>query len=197
MRLSTLQRKLLIGVAASLILAAVLALTAVLFGDLGETGGKVLATTMALAAFSITAMAAAVPPRGREAGALMRVGIGASAVSFSLVSYFLWADDPFEDSTVALAKLTTIAMIVAVACAHAALILRGRGRGDTTDLVVTATLICSSALAALLIAVIIGEWFTDGVGRLVGALAILAVLGTLLTPLLPRIIGTSNGSGSE
>lgn len=187
MRLSTIQRKLLIALVSSLILAAGIAITGVLFGDLGETTGRILATTMSLAAFTITGMAASVPPKGGRAGTLATVGLVASGVTFLFTTYFIWGEPEFEEKTFNLAKVTAITAIVAVACAHAALLLRGRGRGAATDNVVTGALICTSLFSAILIVAIIIEEWPEALGRLLGALAILAVLGTLLTPLLPKI----------
>lgn len=193
--MSGLQRGLLVALVAALVTGAVLALAVVLTGELGSTGGKVLGTTMALAAASITGMAAAAAPAGLRA--LTTVGLVASAVAFTLIAWFIWVDDGFDTRTLTLAKLLAVSSIGAVACAHAALLLRGRGRGDATDMVVTGTLVCTGAVSILLTTMIVGEWYADGMARLVAALAILAVLGTMLTPLLPRILGTPRRPGTE
>ena len=197
MKMSGVQRVLLLALVASLIAGAALALYVVLVGSLGDTGWQVLGTTIALAGFSITGMAACVPPRGGSVGFVARAGLGASTVSFALCAYFIWVNDTFDTDTISLAKVLAIAIIAAIAFAHAALILRGRGRNDATDTVIVATLLCTGTLAGVLSVMVLAERFGDGLARLIAALAILAVLGTLLTPLLPRILGTSNASGSE
>lgn len=197
MTLSPIQRALLIALVVALSVAALLALGIVLFDDLGPTSGRVLATTVALAGFSVTGMAAAVPPKGRPIGALAAAGLGASGVAFALCSYFIWGSPSFDTDTLTLAKVLAIAIIVSIACAHAALLLRGRGRGDATDLVVTGTLLCTAAISTLLTFMIVAEWYGDGSGRVLSALGILAVLGTMLTPLLPHILGAPRPAGSE
>lgn len=197
MRLSSIQRKLLIALVSSLILAAVLALTVVLTGDLSETGTKVLLTTISLATFSITAMASSVPSKRDAFRLVAPMGLVSSIAAFALSTYFTWGEPNFETATFKLAKLLAILIIIAVASAHTALLQRGTGHGSTTDTVVTGTLLCTGTLTLLLIGALILEEFPDGFARLIGALAILGVLGTLLTPLLPRILDTTNSPGTE
>lgn len=199
MRLSTLQRKLLIALVSSLILAAVLALTVVLTGDLSDTGTKVLLTTISLAVFSITAMAASVPAKRDTFRLVAPMGLVSSIVAFGLSAYFTWGAPTFGlgTATFKLAKLLAILIVIAIASAHTALLQRGTGHGSTTDTVVAGTLLCTGTLTLLLIGGTILEQFPDGFARLIGALAILGVLGTLLTPLLPRILDTSNSPGTE
>ena len=197
MKMSGIQRGLLLALVASLIAGAGLALFVVLVGPLSDTGWQVLGTTIALAGFSITGMAACVPPLGGSIGFVARAGLAASIVAFGLCAYFIWVNDRFDTDTISLAKILAVSIIAAVAFAHAALLLRGRGRNDATDTVVVGTLLCSGTLAAVLSAMIVGESFGDGAARLIAALAILAVLGTLLTPLLPVILGSSSPSRTE
>jgi hypothetical protein len=188
MKLTGIQRKLLLLLVASLILSAALAIMVVLTGDLGDAGGRVLGTSVALAGFSLTGMAAAIPVKKPALAFIRPTGLAASVVGFACVAWFIWADDIFDTSTINLAKVLAIAIVVSVAAAHAGLLARGYLRDARVDFVVSATLVCNAVISFIIIASILAEDFSEGIARILGVLAILAVLGTLLTPILPRVL---------
>lgn len=176
------------GVVGGLCLAALTAAGTFLVGGGGATELRIVGTTLALAGASGTGLAASTQ---RERATWLRaLGLGASAVALVLLLVLIWA--PLDGSRVAFEAVwrgAGVATVLAVAAAHAALLLPRRG-GDRPVVVVVVrlTLILIAFVALLLIGGILAEDGPgEGIVRLVGALAVLGALGTLLVPILRRL----------
>jgi hypothetical protein len=176
---------------ACLCLAALIAIVALLSGDFDETEGKVTLTTLAVAIYNLTGMAA-VAVRARPGLAPIGfLGIGASAIAFVLVLVLIWQDWDDGGDESALAQAWGIASVAAISLTQAGLLLAGRHESDSNLVrgIVNVTLLAVALVAALLIVAIAREFDDDNEAgyRVLGALAVLDVLGMLLIPILRRL----------
>lgn len=176
------------AVVAFLVVTALLAIGIFVRGEFGETEGRILGTTLALAVYSLTALAGAVLV-GR--GALTLFGwttIAVSALALVLALAAIWGDRDAESE--GLLRATFVALVLAFACAWVSLLLSRRrdddGRGVTATLggsVAAITVLTGMATFAILREDDPGDVYW----RLVGVVAVVAVLGTLLLPVLRRM----------
>ena len=176
---SRLSRIFWIGAAAILVVAALVAISALLRADFTETDAQVLLTLAALLLSSGTAVAGlALAERGR-------LGVGATAaviaaVGFLLISAGTW--EGFDDEALANAAGTSALVLIATLL-MATLLLRYRG-----DLAAVVLLSCVALLLAAT-TTSIGLWqerSSDGIWKVAGSLWIVGGVGWLLLPLLQR-----------
>jgi len=183
-----------IAIIVSLSLTAIIGIVTLLVGDFGEVQGKILLTTLLLAGFSITVLCH-LAVAGRALQVVGFIGIGVSVLSAVLGLTLVWRPwDSFDDSWGELLKWFAVTSIWAVSLAHANLLLLLAQRKNPVirgGLFATVGMI---GLVALLITLPIlsegeipgenGEWYW----RLVGVVAILDVLGTIVLPVASRFL---------
>lgn len=187
-------RGLLIALIASLSISALLGVWVLLVGEIGEVEERILMTTLSFGGFSVTGLAASVRLDRRR---FVPIGVGgliASGVALALSLTSIWAG--IDDSEVFFRLLGT-SVVLAVALAYASLVLLVRPGHGAVAAVVAMTEIFAGVIAASIIGIIWAdtdppEWMARGLG----ALAILAVLGTLVAPILNRVLGTSGDTGA-
>lgn len=194
-RRRSLARVLLVLTVGSLCLAALVAITVLLFGDFGETEGKILLTVLALAGYSLLGLGAATAA-GRKPSLLAPSGLGISAGGFVLFVVQTWAEPDGE----LIVRLTSTFLALAVAIAHAALLLlltRHAG-GTAAEQVRRATLAASSVLTVMIIVPLLTTWEpSETYLRLMGAMAVLTVLGSLLVPIVWTLAGRDAGQNER
>jgi len=162
---------------------ALVAIVLILNGsDVDETSGRLLGTVSALAVASLMASACLALVRRRPPlAAFGYVGILVAVVALALTVGLIW--ELGEDS--GLARPAGVALVLAIASAHASLLLAYEREGESEAVrgVRLGTLGAMAILAALLCAEIVspGE---DVSWRAVGVFAVLYLLGTLLLPLM-------------
>ena len=156
--------------------AALLGIIALLGGgELGETEGKVLLTTVIVGVESI-AVLCYLAVSGRPTAIVGLVGALASLVPFGIALALTWGgydgDTPVWD-------VFGVSVTIAATLAHACLLLaldRGRLR-----LLLAGTLVAMAVVAAMIcIAIVNGENLDDLYWRTFGVVAILDVLGTVV-----------------
>lgn len=179
----TLVRAFALAAVGALCLAALAAILIFLFGEFQETEGRILITTLAVAGYSLIGLAATTR-LARPPAWLAPLGLGLSAVGFVLMLALIWTE-PKGD---VLGQIAGSVLVLAVAIAHAALLLPRRADPPAAGAVLRATLTASAILAAMLIRVILldtdpGERYA----RWLGVVAVLDVLGTLLVPILRKL----------
>jgi hypothetical protein len=152
-------------------------------GDFGENEGRVLLTTLVVGCASICALCylATAGTRWVPAGVLGGVVLVLPLVT-SLV--LVWSDWSGDDSD-GLLKAFGIGVVLASTLAQLCLLVALAGDGRL-GAVLGPTLAIAVTVAVLLSGIIVGEVDVDGVWRLLGILAILDVLGTLVTIALAR-----------
>ncbi len=144
-----------------------------------------MATTLAVAGYSLTGLAVTTRV-GRRPFWLAPLGIGVSSIGFGLTIALIWSA-PEDDL---LGRVAGSVTVVAVAVAHASLMLPRHADQRAAKAVLAGTQAALAVLATMLVAVMLfalepGERYF----RLVGVVAVLTVLGTLLVPLLRKVLG--------
>lgn len=178
----------------SLSIAALFGIVTLLTGEFGEVQGKVLLTTLLLAAFSITALCH-LAVVGRTLRVVGYAGIVVSGIAFVLGAVLIWRSwDSWDESWDVILRVFGVFAVLAVSFAHANLLLLLAERRNP---VVRIGLFVTVGLIALLALLIILPIATNGdipgdngeaYSRLLGVVAILDVLGTIVLPVLGRFL---------
>jgi hypothetical protein len=193
MKLRTARRTAIVAIVVSLSLTALVGIITLLSGDFGETQGKVLLTTLLLAAFSITVLCH-LAVVGRALQLLGFVGVGVSAVALICGSLLIWRDWNNYYDVEPLLKTFGVFGVLAISVAHAnLLLLLGQRRNRVVRLLLYIT-VAIVGLVALLLSLPIGsggeipgengDWYW----RLLGVVAILDVLGSIVLPVTGRFL---------
>ena len=182
----TLRRIFLLGAAALASAAALVAIAAILSGDLGETEGKIFATLAATFVAGSTAIAGV---------ALLERGVsrplGFLGIVLAVGGYALWADQIWQqhDSDTYWQVLgVVLAWTLATLIATATRLMVRAPRLVRTLYPATAA---AAGLAALIVTVMVVREEGDG-WQLCAVLVILAVLGTILAPILDRYVASAD-----
>jgi hypothetical protein len=192
-RLRALRRVAVICIIVSLSITALIGIATLLGGDFGEVQGKIMMTTLVIGTFSVLALAD-LAVAGRRFEWCGYVGILAAFVGLVMGLYLVWAEsDPGEGFW----KTFGITAVVAGSLAHAnLLLLLGERRRPVvrTSLWITVGLI--AVLAGMIIALVIsdGDVSGDTFFRVMGTVAILDVLGTIVVPVVSRFLHDEGGS---
>jgi hypothetical protein len=176
----------------SLSLTALVGIVTLLTATFGDLQGKIVLTTLLVAAFSITALChLAVAERALRVVGF--VGIGASAIALVLGSVLIWASwENWNTGWEQMLKAFATASVIAVSLAHANLLLLLAERRSP---VLRSALFITVAFIAVLAILIIVPILTDGeipgengevYWRVLGVVAILDVLGTVVLPVINR-----------
>jgi hypothetical protein len=172
---------------ASLCVTAAIAIATLLVAEFDETARRILATTALLSLASLLSLPAGVLLDRRRAVPLAWATIGASAAGFALAMIVIWGIR--EDES--LARLSWTFWLGAGAGAQASAVTSMLQPGDSRRLRVVSVL--SILLASLLAALIaLAVWVEPDVAayfRATGAVAVAAVLTSLLQPILRRVEG--------
>lgn len=171
-------RTLLLGVAGLMCAAAALAIGILLFGDFGETEGRVLMTTFLLAIHGAVAVPAAILRDQRRLPALAALVAALAVLSATLATVGIWWEDPGDP----FGKIFgTVAVFLIVSVVAAALATRVRHRLFLPSMAL-AVVVAAMATVAIWAELEQG-WYL----RLFGALVVLDVLLVALQPLLLRL----------
>jgi hypothetical protein len=180
------RRAALIILIGSLCIAALIAIIAIASdGEISETGAKALGTAAALSVYSLAGLACGALGRKRPEAALLG-NAGAIAVGVGLLITILeiWTgvDSEYDESAY---QAIGSSLVISLGMAHVCLLLRRSPRedGPAVGFVRVGTVALTVLLAGLLVAAIVSE-SEVGDGRTLGIIAIVWVLGTILTPLL-------------
>jgi hypothetical protein len=167
---------------ALLCLAALIAIVAVLSGgDLDEDAARAVGTAAALTVYMLAALAGrSLSERRIELSALGWITVLVAAVGFLVTVVAIWSEDDDDNW-----RLAGCLLVATLASAHVSLLLRGAGREepDSARFVRWGTVLVATLLATMLI-VEIAEGGEAIDAQLIGVVAILYVLGTVLLPLI-------------
>lgn len=186
--------------AAGLCLAAAVAIWALVVGRFDDTSARVLLTGV-LASFCTLgglagSTALSLESRIRRVG---EVTIGLSQVTFVLALALLWIPDATDGET--LTRALGVASVLALAGAHASLLISRLSGLDTRAVhrLSQAAIACASSAALLVSGVfVVSEGpVASGIWRLVGVLVVLAVLNTLLVPLVRKLARDTPRHGAD
>jgi len=178
--------------------AALVGIVALLGGDFGETQGKILLTTVLFGAFSITALChLAIADRAMRIVGVS--GLLASTVALVTGLVLIWRDWGDVGLEVWF-RMFGAAAVLAVSFAHANLLLLLAGRRRAAiRWGLAVTLVTIAVVAVMLILPIVtdgdipGEDAGDVYWRVLGVIAILDVLGTVVVPVLALFLRDGAG----
>jgi len=175
---------------AFLVLTALIAIASVLSGQWGEVQLKTMATTFTISAASVCAMACAAFVEKRGVPAIGWIGGGANFLAAAMITSAVWMEHGEE-----VYWKTAVSFVVAgLGFAHGCLMnlpsLATAYRWTQTTLTLTVAI-----LAAMLISAIWGEIDAEGYYRMVAVVSIVAVLFTLVIPILGKL--SPAGGGEE
>lgn len=189
-----------IAIIVSLSLTALVGIITLLTASFGEVQAKVILTTLLVAAFSITALChlSVVERALRIVG---WVGIGMSGLALILGTVLIWGSwSNWNETWDDVLKVFATVAVLAVSLAHANLLLLLAERRSAVLRVALFTTVGLIVLLALLIILpIVTEGEIPGDNgelywRVLGVVAILDALGTIVLPVINRVTrGTAQG----
>ncbi len=187
-----LRRAAIVVVIVSLLLAGALGIVALLSGEFGETQGRILLTTLAVAAFGLTALChlAIASHRFRIVG---YIGIATSVAALIPALVLIWSWFDLSESTSDWFRALGVLTILAVTLAQANLLLRSAS--STRRIVhigLTITLAAATIVAIMLWLPILTEGdipgSDTGYWRFFGVIAIIDVIGTIAVPIIGLVV---------
>jgi hypothetical protein len=177
---------------AGLCVAAAAAIAGLLTGSWDDTNWKIMGSSLGFSVFTATGSAGTDPRAPRTVGG---VAVIASVAAYGCLLLGLWSDDA---DNLTLWRAFGIAGLLALWSAHAALLLRS-GRATDSDAIRTLTIAAITTLGLdaligiLALLEVIDDVSETGL-RAIGVLVVLAVLTTLLVPILRRLAPPSRES---
>lgn len=176
---------------ASLSVTAVIAIGTLLFATFDETAGRILATTALLSLACLLSLPAGVLLDQRRAVPLTWATIAASGGGFAVAMVVIWGEPSPEWPS----KVAWTLWLGAGAGAQAATVtaLLRAGASRRLRIVHGLSIALASSLAALIAVGIWAEPDSEALARVVGALAVAAVLTSLLQPILQWLERSGRG----
>ena len=175
------------ALAASLSLAAALAIGVLLFSDFGDAAVRIILTNLAISLASLLALPAGVLLDARRAPALGWATAALVAAGFLLALAMIWIDRLEDSDRMAKTLGTVAAFAVAGAGVSAATARRRPGDSQAVRRLYAAGAAGSALLATLVSIAIWREVDDETFWRGTGALAVLTVLAVLLQAVLRRL----------
>jgi hypothetical protein len=165
---------------ASFSLAALLGILALLSdGDFGETEARILVTTVVVGCASVLTLACLVPLETRWWPSSV-AGFSSILGTTGLALGMTWSDSVLETDRVV--QTFGVGLTLALTFAQVCLLLGVSVRRPSVSLLVWSTVAVSAFLAGQVIVLVVGQSDpSDAYWRLLGVVAILDVLGTLVT----------------
>jgi hypothetical protein len=171
-----------LAIVASLSASALLAIGILLFGQFGETEGRVLGTTGLIACYGLLALPAGLLFERERRLPLAVTTLALAATGFVLALAAVWSTDPPEALGKSIATVTAFAV---AATQTSALIARRRAHDrPVVGRLFRASVALAVILAALVTAAAWAEVDREGYFRILAALAVLDVLVVVLQPVI-------------
>jgi hypothetical protein len=181
-------RKFLLSVIiASLSITAVLGIIGVLWPGFGETGAKILGSTIGVDVASVLTLCCARPAKSAWHRAVQVTGILSACLGVVTGLYVIWL--PASGLGDGMTRTAVVLFLLAAASTHASLMLAWRTYNRPMRIVVPATILCIAAATELIANYVVFPGFDpgrDGYLRALTVVLILAALGTILILLLHR-----------
>lgn len=189
----TLKNYLIGGIVGSLVVGALIGIYGVLFASFENVTLRILATTLAIGITSLTGLANTrhLESPHKPLRTFAWASIACSVIALVLVMVLTWIEldqGPFE--------ATGIFAILAFSTAHISLLLPTKPRPAWLKTIIATTIVCivgvASTLCLLIASAAFVDWAGEGFYRFLGVLAILDVLGTIVVPILSRLVPASS-----
>lgn len=170
---------------ASLAIAAMLGIWAVLSPNFGPLQGKVLITSLLIGTYALPAFGCAIILHRGLLRPAMWTGIIAAGIALGVWLLLIWVDPSFGNTFWSrMVKFAITATIVSVWATHLGLMLLGRLVHPGARFVRAATLVVTALLGVTSIFAMWAEFEAEVIIRGIAVLAILGSCGTLITPVL-------------
>ena len=180
-----LKRTMLISLIVSFSLSALVGILFVALGEFGEVQLKILGTTTSAGWFSLLGLCGAIWFDRNKYLPLSYSTIAASGLALLYSIVIIW--DVIEIDDFGFLKPLIILGIVAATLAHASLMMLSYGSNHNVNMAAAATITASGFLALVSIYFVLAEdGPTEGFARFLGVVAIVGVLGTIVTPLMKK-----------
>jgi hypothetical protein len=160
---------------------AAIAVFVLLSGDIGDTEGKILITSLLATGTAVVGMVLAPALTARRLGPVPAIGLAAAVIGFGLVTVGLWAEIDLVGFGRTMGSVYLIAVAAALACLLSGWPITGRGAWVGIAAYTLVALVAGSLLAAI--------WFeidSSGFWRGFAVLAVLLAAASLATPILHR-----------
>jgi hypothetical protein len=183
----------LIALVVSLTISAIIGIFVFLLGNFGELEMRILLTTLSIVLFSLAALCdSALYDKGRfKAFAVVGIVIGAIAFFYSLG--LIW--EVFELDSEWVWKTFITFIVISVMIAHISLMFLIDNRNTLVRISLWATILFTSTVALM---ILLGIYevveFEEFYFRLFGVFVILDALGTLVTPILNKVVKSHEGA---
>lgn len=183
----SLKRYFIIALITSLLASGLMGILVLLIGSFGEIEFRVLLSTFTIGVFSVTSLAglrnfeSEYEEYRRFAILSIIFSIAAMILTLSLIwvnaDYFPW-------------KPALVSIVLAVSTSHVSLLLPARNKTQLLNTVTTITFAAIAFVAAFIILIIVAEDadLNEFTYRILGVFAILDVIGTVMTPVLARLV---------
>jgi hypothetical protein len=165
---------------ASLSVTAVLGIIGVLWTGVGETGVRILLSAIAADAASVLALCCTGPAKSASQRTAQVTGILSAGLGLATGICVIWWDFTTSGPREGIVRATAVLFILAVASAHACLVLPLRSHGRPARIVVTGTVLCTAVAAELIANYALFPAFDPG-SAYIRALIVILILGALGT----------------
>jgi hypothetical protein len=193
--LPRLKRYLLVVLIASLVAAAVVGAGIFVVGSAGDLEARALLSVLLLGFFSLTGLCASVRFE-RGLAWLGWLGVLVSVAGLAYSELLVWEVIPVEGFEQI--KPALCLGVAAAGLAYASLLLLARGPYRSVNTTVWLTVAIVIATAGSLVALIVTEIEPpDIAGRALGAAAVVGVLGTMIAPLLRKVLALGEATAAS
>jgi hypothetical protein len=183
-----LKRTFILTLIACLVLSALIGIFVLLTSSFDATDGRILLSTLAVGLFSITGLANLrnfeSPKKFRKVYATISTFVSLSALVALLLLIWTFSDNPIWQPA-------TILSILAVSMAHISLLLPILSTHKVLKTILLITFLCIAIVAGMLIYAVLqsyGDGLSGEYWRILGVFAVLDVLGTIISPVIVRLI---------
>jgi len=184
---SNIKKIFLIVMVVALSISAFIGIFIFLIGDFGEIEGKILLTTLSLGVFSLTAMSSAILYDKHKLTSFSIIGMIVALLGFLMATSAIWEIVDYSNSH--FFRMLIISVIISFSIAQSSLLLLINSEDSEFNISLTLTLINISIVSLMLIHLVLIDFEINSSSyyRVLGAFAILDVLGTITTPIISKI----------
>lgn len=181
----------LVAMIISLVISALVGIGIFLFGHFGELEGKILLTTLLIGLYCLTGLCCSLPYEKGKFKVLSIIGVVSSCVAIIFELSWVWAF--ISDSSDTVGKLVLTGFIVSPILAHICLMLLTKPKTMSVAVILWLTVSMISILGSMLLYLVyFADLFSlnnlDFFFRMLGVVAILVVAGTIITPILNKVV---------
>lgn len=190
------------GLVVSLVISAIIAISMFLFGSFGSVEWKILVTALIIGGYSLTGLSSSALFYKQGYKIFAYVGIGIALLGLCINILSIWGSFLIHEiwhtiCTLDIWQIHFIFPILSVAIAHSSLLLLAKSNNGFIGHVIEITILSIAFVSALIILLLFDTTNRNGYNeylyRFLGVFAVLAVLGTILIPLLNKLIVNKNG----